>query len=267
TLASTDATSFENAQTMVVAGKINRTTSRTSNPYELAEPLEFQCYLPLEQMNKMAFDGVPAMSPPPPPPPPAPAAEMIVVTAARVRQVVQEDLGDLKAYRVPEATTVAARSQKQVAMLAKDAVPVSVLYESVVRYTGVTPPQVVLRAINKQDRGLGLPLPAGPVALFERQGGRELLIGESSTDDKAVGEAVELKFSEVGNVTLEHKALPDKGKREPFELTLRNANPFPIQFEAEFDIDDALLKRPSQRLVRKDGRYRWVATVPANGST
>ncbi|ODP37662.1 DUF4139 domain-containing protein [Sphingomonas turrisvirgatae] len=37
TLASTDLTSFENAQTMVIAGKINRTTNRLSNPYDGAD--------------------------------------------------------------------------------------------------------------------------------------------------------------------------------------------------------------------------------------
>ncbi|WP_443026354.1 DUF4139 domain-containing protein, partial [Sphingomonas sp. CCH9-E2] len=46
TLASTDMTSFANAETMVVAGKVNRTTGRTANPFESAESFEFKCYLP-----------------------------------------------------------------------------------------------------------------------------------------------------------------------------------------------------------------------------
>jgi hypothetical protein len=261
-------TSFENAQTMVMAGKVNRTTGRTANPYESADRFEFKCYLPDEALAEDAF------APPPPPPPPAPMAPPppameraeVVVTGSRIRPVVQEDLGDLKAYRVPEPTTVAAKSQKQVALLAKEAVPVSIVYGSTISFYGASQPQVRLRAMNKTGEGLGLPLPAGPVALFERQGSRELLIGESSTDDKAVGEEVELKFYVASNVTLEQLRLPGEPGKQPFELTLRNANPFPVRFEGEFDIDEAAVKDPSVRFARKNGRNLWATTVPANGT-
>ncbi len=270
TLASTDMTSFVNARTMVMAGKVNRTTARTPNPFEAADSFEFKCYLAVPQPP-------PAPAPPPPPPAPmmAPPAMLeraeVVVTGSRMRQVVQEELGDLKAYRVPEPTTVAAKSQKQVALLGKQAVPVRIVHGATISFRGVSQPRILLRAMNKASDGLGLPLPAGPVALFERQtmgGGatRELLIGESSTEDKAIGEAVELKFGDASNVTIEQRALPgDSGKR-PFELTLRNANPFAIRFEGEFDIDEAAVKAPSVRLTRKNGRDLWAATIPANGA-
>lgn len=265
TLASTDMTSFVDAQTMVVAGRVNRTTGRTANPFERTEPLEFKCYL---------IDPVSA-PPPPAPPPPAMAAPMmlehdeIVVTAARApraRMVEQEDLGDLKAYRVPERTTVAARSQKQVAMLGKKAVPINIVYASDISVNDASPPRIVMRAMNRADRGLGLPLPAGPVALFERRAGRELLVGESSTDDKAVGEAVELGFDSASNVTIEHRAIESSSERRLFELTVRNANPVEIRFEGMFDIDTARIERPSRRLASKDGRKLWALGVPANGS-
>ena len=58
TLASTDMTSFADAETMVVAGKVNRTTGRTRNPFETVETFEFKCYLP---------EGG-GLAPPPPPP-------------------------------------------------------------------------------------------------------------------------------------------------------------------------------------------------------
>ncbi len=273
TLASTDMTSFADAETMVVAGKINRTTGRLPNPFETGEAFEFKCYLP---------DGEGGIPPPPPPPPPAPppppppAAVMrfsdeVVVTGARMRVAVQENLGDLKAYRIPDRTTVAAKSQKQVAMLAKDAVPVRIIYGAEIGFGGAQQPQILLRALNKESDGLGLPLPAGPVALFERQGERSLLIDESSTDDKAVGEEVEVKFPATANVTLELKQqqAPQKQsgpRRYAFELVVRNANPFPVQFEGEFDIDPPLMRGASTKLGKKDGRNLWAVTVPANGS-
>lgn len=274
TLASTDMTSFADAETMVVAGKVNRTTSRLPNPFETGEAFEFKCYLP--------EGGGAVPPPPPPPPPPAPAAppppmvarfadQEIVVTGARMRVAVQEDLGDLKAYRIPDRTTVAGKAQKQVAMLAKDAVPVRIVYESQIGFGGASDPQILLRAQNKESDGLGLPLPAGPVALFERQGERSLLIDESSTDDKAVGEEVEVKFPATANVTVELKQqqAPQKQsgpRRYAFELIVRNANPFPVQFEGKFDIDPPLMRRPSVKLGKKDGQNLWAVTVPANAS-
>ena len=267
TLASTDMTSFADAETMVVAGKVNRTTGRTRNPFETVDEFEFKCYLP---------EGGSAIPPPPPPPPPAPppppmmaapmARDEVVVTGARVRMAVQENLGDLKAYRIPDRTTVAAKSQKQVAMLAKDAVPVRIIYASEIGFSGAPQPQILLRALNKESDGLGLPLPAGPVALFERQGERSLLIDESSTDDKAIGEEVEVKFPATANVTLELKRQQPKPRRYAFELLVRNANPFPVQFEGEFDIAPPLMRGASAKLARKDGRNLWAVTVPANGS-
>lgn len=267
TLASTDMTSFVDAETMVMAGKVNRTTGRTRNPFESADSFEFKCYLP---------EGGSAIPPPPPPPPPAPppppmmaaplARAEVVVTGARMRMAVQENLGDLKAYRIPDRTTVAAKAQKQVAMLAKDAVPVRIIYASEIGFGGAPQPQILMRAMNRESDGLGLPLPAGPVALFERQGERSLLIDESSTGDKAVGEEVEVKFSVTANVTLEMKQQQPKPRRYAFELIVRNANPFPVQFEGEFDIEPALMRGASVKLGKKDGRNLWAVTVPANGA-
>lgn len=266
TLASTDMTSFTDAETMVVAGKVNRTTGRTSNPYEAADTFEFRCYLK-DPVIAQDMAGFAEPAPPAPPPPPAPMmAEAIVVTGSRMRRVVQEELGDLKAYRVPEPTTVAAKSQKQVALLSKDAVPVQIFYVSDFFSDQVSTPRIELRAVNKTDKGLGLPLPAGPVALFERQGERELLIGESSTDDKAVGEDVEIKFQEASNVTLDLRNVRNTLDRREFEVVVRNANPFAIRFEGDFEIGDARVRKASAKLGKKNGHSLWAVTVPANGS-
>jgi hypothetical protein len=266
TLASTDMTSFADAETMVVAGKVNRTAGRTSNPYESADPFEFGCYLKEDRRAFMnVADSAPGMLAPPPPPAPM-MAEAIVVTGSRMRKVVQEDLGDLKAYRVPEPTTVAAKSQKQVALLSRDAVPVRIVYVSDFYADHATPPRIELRAVNKADKGLGLPLPAGPVALFERQDGRELLIGESSTGDKAVGEDVEIEFGAASNVTLELRNVKNEPRGRQFEAVVRNANPFAIRYEGDFEIGDMQVRKASAKLAKKDGRNLWAVTVPANGS-
>ncbi|WP_200532530.1 hypothetical protein, partial [Escherichia coli] len=130
TLASTDVTSYSNAQTQVVAGRANRTSDYSAQIGE-GGPLFLQCW-PEASYDELARDG---FGPPPPPPPPAPmayapepVADAIVVTGSRIAR--QEDLADLKLYRVPQPTTVAAKAQKQVALMDKLGVRLRPVYVS-----------------------------------------------------------------------------------------------------------------------------------------
>jgi len=267
TLASSDTTSFANAETMVVAGTVAREDSapdpgdRDSTDGEL----QFRCF----SHPAPVVQGVPV---------PAPmmyrasggvADETeadIVVTGSRIRR---ENLGDLKLYRVPDRTTVAAMAMKQVAMLERRAVPVSIVYFA--RLAGddsIDEPWLALRAVNRKERGLGLPLPAGPVAVFEPHGGARLLIGEGSVGDKAEGEDVEVKIAEATQVTVSVDHDDSGDDWESHVLTVRNANPYPIRFEATVDLDDqdSRLQRMSAPLLRKDGKRIWAVEVPANGT-
>ena len=268
TLASSDTTSFPAAETMVVAGKVKR---EDSSPYpgdrDNSDGLTFQCF----GREVYVSDG---LQPPPPPPVPVMAPMMeraeagmdIIVTASK--RVVQEDLGDLKLYRLPDRTTVAALAQKQVALLEREAVPVEIVYVSRIDGGGdPATPRITLRMQNRKDAGLGVPLPAGPVALFQPRGGSRLLLGEGSIDDKAVGEEVEATVADATQVTVDTDN-PDSGKQwERYVLTVRNANPYPVSFEGQFAAEDfPRMSLLSGALVRKDGKMLWRVTVPANGT-
>ena len=56
--------------------------------------------------------------------------------------------------------------------------------------------------------------------------------------------------------------------REDYVLTVRNANPFAIRFEADFRLDDAAtrIERIGAKLGRKNGQAVWAIEVPANGT-
>src|SRR3546814_1108052 len=57
--------------------------------------------------------------------------ESIIVTGSRAPAAImaeQEALGDLKLYRIPEPVTVAANSQRQVALLERSDVPIVIVY-------------------------------------------------------------------------------------------------------------------------------------------
>lgn len=265
TLASSDTTNFMQAETMVVAGKVKREDRAPYRGGDEAEKFELHCF------GSARIQPVPA--PPPPPVVMAPMAmraseEMsdIVVTGSRI--VRQEDFGDLKLYRVPDRTTVAALAQKQVALLEKPAVPVQLVYVTKIDSDGdADTPRLTLRWQNRKEAGLGVPLPAGPVAVFQPRGGTSLLIGEASIDDKAIGEEVEAQVADATQVTLDSDN-PESGKGwEGYVLTATNANPYPVTFEAQFALADLpRMSRMTGKLVRKDGKALWAVDLPANGS-
>lgn len=280
TLANGDETSFRNAETQAVAGRLNRVEeNRPIGRGEVRGGFELRCWpgattsdIPLTQRDQADNPFGPPPPPPPPPPvammAPPPPAENIVVTGSRVAR--QEALGDLKLYRIPEPVTVAAMSQKQVAFLDVKAVPVEVFYRARAGADGQEKDQaaqLMLRLQNERSARLGVPLPQGSVALFEEQAGRPLLVGETPLTDKAIGEEVELVFSESPAVRWSSVTVASGSKWRDMRIAVTNANPRPVRFELRLQPSAGeKLERQSAKLIRKEGTWLWDATVPANGS-
>ncbi len=262
TLASSDVTSFVGTGAQVIAGKPNRESTPEFGNYTGAA-LNLQCW------------ANPSALPPPPPPPPPPmfapapvmamearAMDSIVVTDTRMAQ--QEELGDLKLYRIADPVTVSSQAQKQVGLLSKTGVRVTVAYVSDVDRDYVSSPVRTIRARNRADAGLGLALPAGNAVIFEGEA-RPILVGEASTDDKAVGEDVEFKLGDTPGVDAAAALLPAKGRTQRYRLSVSNANPWPIAYEAKFAPDGGET-RFAAKLGKRDGKALWTVMVPANGT-
>lgn len=269
TLASSDSTNFADAETAVIAGEVNREdTGRGAAP--AGGELVLRCAL--------SSLVPPPMVPPPPPAPAmmAPVMEMadIVVTARAVPMamnapvtVQQEGLGDLRLYRVPVPVTVAANAQKQVMLAQKAGVKVAALYRAEVWEGNVGQVRQMLRTRNRREDGLGLPLPGGPVAVFEPQGDAMLLSGEGGLPDRAEGEDVEIMLSASTQVTVSAETLNSEPRTQTVQLSARNARPVPVQFEARIATGaSAIIKSASVPLRRKDGRSIWSVTLPANST-
>lgn len=269
TMANGDQTPFAEAATQAVAGRVNQ--QRVWVPPGEAKPIQLTCWpqqrtheTPMPEtpmLQEAAYDIVVTgsrMAAPAPPPPPPPAAEAAM-------KAVQEELGDLKLYRVPEPVTVAARSQKQVALLHQPSVKVRSVYR--VRLGGGQvsgPAEHVLISRNRPAEGLGLPLPSGGVALFAPRGERNILIGEGELGDKAIGEEVEIKVGQAPGVRIDQRELAREQKGSRLELSVSNDLPQPIRFEAELGGDGQKVKA-SAKLGRRNGRALWAVTIPANG--
>lgn len=306
TLANGNGTGFPNARVQIVAGRLNRDSGEIE-PIDFGRPILARCWprgstsdtpdpIYIERAYPLGFepgryDGR-AMAMP------APTAAMaesamdkdIVVTGSR--RAEQEDLGDLKLYRVPDRSTVASRQAKQVRLLDSLAVPVSRVYDFDL-YPNDTiefePMEVILRTQNDAANNLGIPLPSGRVSVFETAGSgatsRRLLAGETSLRDLAVNEETEFLLSGGAAVqirqTTESRQRPDppppgvKGQSirtgarfnmvDRVEIT--NAHPFPIQAEVSVYIaDNEELVRADREPERKNGRPIFRVTVPANES-
>jgi hypothetical protein len=210
TLANGNGVGFPAARTQVVAGRVNREAAdevpvdeggpilarcwprgSTSDAVQFLEvsraiPLGFESTIqPRNMMYAAAAMGV---------------LNEVAVTGSRVRQ---EQLGDLKLYRVPQRTTVASRQSKQVRLLDRAGIPVQrVISAQVAEDENVgnvgrglsdwAPASVLLRTRNDTAHHLGLPLPSGQVAVFQSRQGSRLLLGEADIADRAVHEDVEI---------------------------------------------------------------------------
>jgi hypothetical protein len=267
TLANGDQTGLADAETQAVAGKLNRERVWV-DPGE-ARPITISCWpqgtttdLPtpvqLIDAEEITVTGsrIPPVAAPPPPPPAPPAAP------ERDSFAEEERLGDVRLYRVPIEVTVAARSQKQIALLKQPSVKIETALRLRPGQGPVDAPlERVLITRNVTSDGLGLPLPAGKVALFATRGGRRILVGEGRIDDHAIGEKVEIPVATATGVRAHQEMFVSKDGGG-YQLTLTNDLPSAQKAEIELPLETKAL---GARLVNRDGWMVWQVTVPANG--
>ena len=279
TVANGGSESFRDARLQVVAGKPNKVAN--APPLRRPDPaLHLRCW-PMDITSthpRLDFERLPwaidnmargrggfdimvtamkaerafaSARPAPPPPPPVIAH--------------QAELGDLKLYRVPIRVTLAAQSQKQVAMIDREAARFDRVYSARVA-SGTEIAQampLVMRARNISDAGLGIPLPAGGLALFAPRAGEELLIGEQRMRDLAIGEELEIAAGTSPDVQWTLIRTGTSRKQTSWRATITNARPVPIT--AEIVVPDQIVKRP-RGAVRGPGGWRLPVSVAANAS-
>ncbi len=272
TLANGDPTGFVEADTRAVAGRLNR--EEAERRMAQAPPLNLECW-PQGSTTSDLREFLPV----PPPSPAAPPGSVITVTGARIRrpnldssvpitsiEAVQEELGDLKLYLIPEPVTVAAKSQKQVALLRRTRIPVELAYRRLVSGPGTHGLSPTLVTRNREKERLGLPLPSGRVDFYEIYGGRRVLVGRGELDDVAVGEPVELETGVSTDVFATVVKEKDGGAWDDWRVTVTNAKPNAVMAEIEISATAGAVRATGKPLLERDGRPLWRIEVPANGS-
>jgi hypothetical protein len=284
TLLNDNGQGFPDAELMAVAGRLNVTSDYESlaDPPD-AKPLRLVCY----PIGRTATGSpIPSLLPPPPAPPPPPPMAMvedsIVVTGQRLKEVVmnspavmvaaQENLGDLKLYRVPEHVTVAAKGLKQIAFLDKDAVRGKLVYQADCNWWSaeVDPAAAQMRyeTVNDAKHGLGAALPMGAISFFESSPRGDLFVGEQQMRDYASGQDVEIPLGESAQVFASceraGKGDPEKGWAS-MTAVLTNANPHAVTLRLKLGSRRQWRLRGLKATRLKDGETVYELMVPANG--
>jgi hypothetical protein len=275
TLANSNGVAFPSAHTQVVAGRVNRKAGQVE-PIDFGGPVIAQCWPRGSTSDPpMVLQTFAA----------APRATSFDAAATRsldkkselgpnamvmggAAQVQQEQLGDLKLYRVPERTTLSSRQSKQVRLMDRYAVPVTTVYGADLSqmHESSFAAYRLLRTKNSAANHLGLPLPAGSVAIYRDDGNTRQLQAEAATRDIAVDQEVEINSGETADVQVSinvEKAQADVSS--VVRVQISNARAHAIAFELRMPASGRVIRadHPSHN---KDGRPIFLLTIPSRQS-
>jgi hypothetical protein len=202
----------------------------------------------------------------------------VQVTGSRIVDRVQ--LGDYQLYRLPWRTDLGARQTKQAAFLDKADVKTERFYSITVPWIGATTtypedaPAVTLRLHNEAESGLGEPLPAGQVRVFEPQADGEVFAGEARVGDSPTGVPVEIAIARALDLAAEFR-LDDDSSRESSAhvMTVRASHRFVNHKDAAVQIEVRQQNTPgfstpavvhsTVRPKRERGSLVWRMSIPA----
>jgi hypothetical protein len=201
TLANTSGTAFHNARLQLVAGELNR--------------------LPMEGRREMAMDAVAPMA------------------SKAVAQFQQENFSEYHLYTLGRRTSVEDKETKQISLLQGTGVPTEKIFvvngQNYYYHNAQNPgtPQkdavlVYYKFKNEEKAGLGMPLPAGNVRVYQKDAkGGVLFIGEDRMDHTPKDEMVTVHIGNAFDVVAERKQTDYKRVdthtwEMEFEIKLRN---------------------------------------------
>jgi hypothetical protein len=193
--------------------------------------------------------------------------------------MVQEAFSDYHLYTLGRKTTINNNETKQVSMLGATAFPILKRY--VVEgqnfyYHNVHHPgapikdvvQVFYQFKNEERAGLGMPMPAGNVRVYQSDssGGMQF-VGEDRIDHSPKDEAINLKIGNAFDVVCERKQtdfekIAGNTYEVEFEITLRNHKAVPIAVEVNEPIGGSWRMLQSSHEWTKTSAWAAQFSVP-----
>jgi hypothetical protein len=248
TLTNSSGSTYENAQTLLVAGS----PSQAGSPGQFGSPVNG--WRPPIRHQTLEQPGTESGS--------------------------RERLGDFYLYPLPERTTIANLQTKQVGFLDVHGVPAEHGYEFLSHWLATSDqPQSAkstYRFSTSAHAGLGDQLPAGILRFYMRdKRGEPQFIGESRIDHTPMGSTLSLVTGDAFDVKV--KAIVDKRTRvndrdwkTEMRYEISNALPRPVTVALLQDglWGDSRISAESEKSTRRSAdTAEWAVNVPANGRT
>jgi hypothetical protein len=243
TLSNNSGTAFHNARLQLVAGDLNR--------------------LPANGMGGAMMRKEMALSTP------APA------------QFQQENFSEYHLYTLGRRTSVEDKETKQISLLQGSGVPVEKLfvvngqsfYYHNYQNPGAPlkdPVMVFYKFKNEEKAGLGMPLPAGNIRVYQKDSkGGVLFIGEDRIDHTPKDETVTVHIGNAFDIIAEHKQTDFKKiatnvYEMEFEITLRNHKDAPITVQVNEPIGGTWEMLSSSYKFTKTAAFAAQFQVPVD---
>src|SRR5467141_3525583 len=210
TLVNHSGTAFKNAQLQLVAGDLNRVVAQAGGNIRAA-------------MDKVAQSAA------------APAFQ-------------QESFSEYHLYSLSRRTSIFDQESKQISLLNASRFPLQKIFvvngQSYYYRNGAQPGapvkdpvQVFYKFKNEDKAGLGMPLPAGTIRVYQADSrGGSLFVGEDRIDHTPKDETINLQIGNAFDIVAErkqtdYKRLSDRLYEFEYEITLRNHKDAPITVE------------------------------------
>jgi hypothetical protein len=242
TLTNSSGTTYENAQTLLVAGSPSQAApTAATSPWR-------------------------------------PPVRRTTLEQAGTENGSRERLGDFYLYPLPERTTIANLQTKQVGFLDVHGVPAEHGYEFSNHWLGTSEqPQSAkstFRFSTSAHAGLGDQLPAGILRFYLRdKRGEPQFIGESRIDHTPMGSTLSLVTGDAFDVKV--KAIVDKRTRVNehdwrtdmrYELSNASARAVTVALLQDGLWGDSTISAESQKSTRRSADVaEWNVSIPANG--
>jgi hypothetical protein len=196
-------------------------------------------------------------------------AARLMADAAQEKQFAQEAFSEYHLYSLGRRTSIADKETKQINLLSGTGVPVEKLFAvegQQFYYHNYQHPgsplkdvvQVYYKFKNDEKSGLGMPMPAGVVRVYQADSkGGVQFVGEDRINHTPKDEMLSLHIGNAFDVVCERKQtdwkkLSDRLYEMEFEITLRNHKELPITVEVNEPIGG------DWQMV--ESTYKWTKT-------
>jgi hypothetical protein len=196
--------------------------------------------------------------------------EAVAARAQAVDKMAEETFSDYHLYTLNRKTTINNSETKQVSLLSGSGVPVNKRYivegQSFYYHNALHPGspikdvvQVYYQFKNDEQAGLGLPMPAGTVRVYQADSkGGVQFVGEDRIDHTPKDETLKLKIGNAFDVVCERnqidfEKIASNVYELEYEITLRNHKAVPVAVEVNEPIGG------TWRMVRSS--HEWTKTA------